>query len=32
LTVPRHHELAPGLLRKLIKRTGMTIEEFLELL
>jgi predicted RNA binding protein YcfA (HicA-like mRNA interferase family) len=28
LSVPQHDELGPGLLRKLIKQAGLTIEEF----
>jgi len=28
LTVPLHHELAPGTLRKLIRLSGLTVEEF----
>ena len=31
LSVPQHDELGPGLLRKLIKQAGLTIEEFNEL-
>ena len=31
LSVPQHKELGPGLLRKLIKQAGMTVEEFNEL-
>ena len=30
LSVPNHKELAPGLLRGLIRKSGMTVEEFLE--
>jgi hypothetical protein len=29
LSVPNHKELAPGLLRGLIRRAGLTIDEFL---
>lgn len=29
LSVPNHKELAPGLLRGLIRKSGITIEEFL---
>jgi len=32
LTVPKHNELKPGLLRNLIKASGLTIEEFEALL
>ena len=32
LTVPRHKELGRGLLRALIRDTGLTREEFLRLL
>ncbi|MCK4739040.1 MAG: type II toxin-antitoxin system HicA family toxin [Deltaproteobacteria bacterium] len=28
LSVPQHKELGPGLLRKLIKQAGFTVEEF----
>ena len=28
LSVPNHRELGPGLLGKLIKRAGMTVEQF----
>ena len=28
LSIPQHKELGPGLLRKLIRQTGITIEEF----
>jgi predicted RNA binding protein YcfA (HicA-like mRNA interferase family) len=28
LTVPKHKELKPGLLRNLIKASGLTVEEF----
>ena len=28
LSIPQHSELGPGILRKLIRQTGMTIEEF----
>ncbi len=31
LSLPNHKELAPGLLKAQIKRTGLTIEEFLHL-
>ena len=30
LSVPQHKELAPGTLRKLIKNSGITVDEFLE--
>ena len=29
LSVPNHKELAPGLLRGLIRKSGITVEEFL---
>ncbi|MBT9148720.1 MAG: type II toxin-antitoxin system HicA family toxin [Dehalococcoidia bacterium] len=32
LTVPNHRELKPGLLRKLIRDSNLTVEEFLHLL
>ena len=32
LSVPRHRELDRGLLRGLIRKAGMTVKEFLELL
>ncbi|MEE9153769.1 MAG: hypothetical protein V3U42_06745 [candidate division NC10 bacterium] len=32
LTVPLHRELGPGLLRSLIRKAGLTIEEFHALL
>ncbi len=32
LSVPRHRELKPGLLRKLIRDAGLSVEEFLKLL
>ncbi|MDF1558519.1 MAG: type II toxin-antitoxin system HicA family toxin [ANME-2 cluster archaeon] len=32
LSIPKHKELKPGLLRHLIKSTGLTIEEFQNLL
>ncbi|MBI5777856.1 MAG: type II toxin-antitoxin system HicA family toxin [Planctomycetes bacterium] len=28
LSIPQHHELGPGILRKLIKQAGITAEEF----
>lgn len=28
LSIPQHRELGPGLLRKLLKQAGLTIEEF----
>ena len=31
LSIPQHNELGPGLLRKLIRQAGLTIEEFNEL-
>ena len=30
LSIPNHKELAPGLLRGLIRKSGLTVEEFLE--
>ena len=32
LSIPDHRELGPGLLRSLIRKAGLTIEEFSELL
>ena len=32
LTVPLHRELDRGLLRHLIRKAGMTVDEFTELL
>ena len=32
LSVPKHKELKPGLLRHLIKSAGLTVEEFQNLL
>jgi len=32
LSVPKHKELKPGLLRHLITASGLTVEEFEELL
>ena len=32
LSVPNHAELAPGLLRKLIRLSGLSVDEFIELL
>jgi predicted RNA binding protein YcfA (HicA-like mRNA interferase family) len=29
LSVPQHHELAPGTLRSLVRASGMTVEDFL---
>jgi predicted RNA binding protein YcfA (HicA-like mRNA interferase family) len=29
LSVPNHPELAPGLVRGLIRKSGLTVEEFL---
>ena len=29
LSVPNHSELAPGLVRGLIRKSGLTVEEFL---
>ncbi|HID87345.1 MAG TPA: type II toxin-antitoxin system HicA family toxin [Anaerolineae bacterium] len=30
LSIPDHRELGPGLLRSLIRKAGMTVEEFNE--
>jgi len=30
LSIPKHKELAPGLLRGLIRKSGLTIDEFLK--
>jgi len=32
LSIPDHRELGPGLLRSLIRKAGLTLEEFRELL
>lgn len=32
LTIPLHRELGPGLLRSLVRKAGITVEEFGELL
>ncbi len=32
LTVPLHSELAPGTLRALIRVSGLTVDEFLQLI
>jgi predicted RNA binding protein YcfA (HicA-like mRNA interferase family) len=32
LSVPQHRELAPGTLRSLIRASGMTVEQFTDLL
>lgn len=32
LSIPQHRELSIGLLRKLIRLAGLTVNEFLELL
>jgi len=32
LSVPNHHELAPGTLRSLIRASGLTVEMFVALL
>ena len=32
LSIPDHRELGPGLLRSLIRKAGLTVEEFTELL
>jgi predicted RNA binding protein YcfA (HicA-like mRNA interferase family) len=31
LSIPQHDELGPGLLRKLIRQGGLTVEEFNDL-
>ena len=31
LSIPNHKELAPGLLRALIRKSGLTVEQFLEM-
>ncbi len=30
ISVPNHRELAPGLLRGLIRQSGLTVDEFLD--
>ena len=30
LSIPDHRELAPGLLRGLIRKSGLTVDEFLK--
>ena len=30
LSIPNHRELAPGLLRSLIRKAGLTVEDFLK--
>lgn len=32
LSVPQHRELAPGTLRSLIRASGMSVEQFVDLL
>jgi hypothetical protein len=32
LSIPMHEELGPGLLRDQIRKTGLTVDEFIELL
>ncbi len=32
LSIPRHRQLGPGLLRSLIRDAGMTVDEFIALL
>jgi predicted RNA binding protein YcfA (HicA-like mRNA interferase family) len=32
LSVPQHRELAPGTLRSLIRASGMSVDEFVQLL
>lgn len=31
LSIPTHKELAPGLLRGLIRKSGLTVDEFLKI-
>jgi len=31
LSIPQHDELGPGLLRKLLRQAGLTVEEFNDL-
>jgi predicted RNA binding protein YcfA (HicA-like mRNA interferase family) len=31
LAVPNHKELAPGLLRGLIRKSGLTVDEFIKM-
>jgi predicted RNA binding protein YcfA (HicA-like mRNA interferase family) len=28
LSIPQHQELGPGILRKVIRQTGLTVEDF----
>ncbi len=32
LTVPNHKEIAKGTLRAILRQTGLTVEEFIELM
>lgn len=32
LTVPRHHEVAKGTLRAILRQSGLTVEELFELI
>lgn len=32
LSIPDHEDLGPGLLRALIRKSGLTVEQFLEFL
>jgi len=32
LSVPQHRELGPGLIRSLIRNSGLTVEAFMQLL
>jgi predicted RNA binding protein YcfA (HicA-like mRNA interferase family) len=32
LTVPLHRELGPGLIRSIVRKAGLTVEEFTKLL
>ena len=32
LSVPDHRQLRPGMLRALIRKAGLTVEQFIELL
>lgn len=32
LSIPQHHELAPGTLRSLIRASGLSVEAFIQLM
>lgn len=32
LSIPQHAELGPGLLRDLIRKSGLSVDEFIDLL